>query len=63
MNSEQQRTVQHFFNEALRNSLDYLGVKVKEGVSYDLGVESDYYKLLVLFNEHLLLIKKVNKDY
>lgn len=60
---ERDRQIQHYLNEALRNTLDLLKVRVKDDVAYDVGIEQDYYELLEKFEKHIDLIKKVNKEY
>lgn len=54
--------LEHYLDEAIRNVLDGLKVRVKDELSYDIGVEQDYYELVEKFVEHLKLIVKVNKE-
>lgn len=59
---EKQRQIQFYLDEAIRNAIDFLKVRVNEELSYDIGVEQDYYELLDKFEKHLELIKQVSKN-
>ncbi|MFA5406885.1 MAG: hypothetical protein WC307_06030 [Candidatus Nanoarchaeia archaeon] len=54
--------IQHFLNEALRESLDFLKIRVNEEIAYVVSLELDYQELLDKFIEHLDLIKKLSKE-
>jgi len=52
---------QHELNEALRNCLERMGIKIKENTNLDIGLESDYFELLDKFNQHLKMVVKINE--
>ena len=54
--------IEHHLNEALRNCLEDEGIKIKDAVSNDVGLEHDYYELLNSFEEHLKFIIKLNNE-
>ena len=60
MKEETKRNIQHELNEALRNSLEIMKVKVKniEGCK---ELDQDYYILLESFENHLKMVERVNK--
>lgn len=55
------RIYQHYLNQALNDVLQRQKIKVKNDLELDIGLEFDYFELLTKFEEHIKLIKKINK--
>ena len=58
------RQIQHELNEALRRSLEHLKVKISPDMDMvmDIPLEEDYTRLLEAFEEHLIMVRKVNRE-
>lgn len=62
LNETKTLKIQHFLNEALRGSLDFLKIRVHDEIAYEISLELDYQELLDKFISHLELIKKLSKE-